>query len=124
MKDGLQDAKKKLRGYLKSYRICQEQAEEIAMQMDKNEVFDAVKEMLLQAKSEFVRHCRNVHLILGYLSQDSIMYRVVSLRYLQGLSMKAIANKLQYSVGYCQNVEAEAMEYLSGHLQVLKLIEV
>ena len=50
------------------------------------------------------------------------MYRVVSLRYLQGMSMKDIADRLQYSVGYCQNVEADAIEYLSGRSQVMKLI--
>ena len=122
MKTDLQDAKRELRGYLKAYRICRDQAEEIARQIERGEVLDAVKDMLLQARSEFVMHCRNVHLILGYLSQESAMYRVVSLRYLQGMSMKDIADRLRYSVGYCQNVEADAIEYLSGRSQVMKLI--
>ena len=122
MKIDLQDAKRELRGYLKAYRICQDQAAEIARQIEKGEVLDAVRDMLLQAKSEFAMHCRNVHLILGYLSQDSAMYRVVSLRYLQGMSMKDIAGQLGYSVGHCDNVESMAMDYLVSRSQVLKLI--
>ena len=122
MKTDLQDAKRELRGYLKAYRICQDQAAEIARQIEKGEVLDAVRDMLLQAKSEFEMHCRNVHLILGYLSQDSAMYRVVSLRYLQGMSMKDIAGQLRYSVGHCDNVESMAIDYLASRSQVLKLI--
>ena len=122
MKGDLQDAKKELRGYLKAYRICQDQAAEIARQIEKGEVLDAVIDMLLQARSEFVMHCRNVHLILGYLSQESAMYRVVSLRYLQGMSMKDIAMQLGYSVGHCDNVESMAIDYLVSRSQVLKLI--
>ena len=118
----MNDAKKELRGYLKAYRICQDQAAEIARQIDKGEVLDAVKDMLLRARHEFVLHCRNVHLILGYLSQESAMYRVVSLRYLHGMSMKDIAMQLGYSVGHCDNVESMAIDYLVSRSQVLKLI--
>ena len=118
-----QDVRKELRGYLKAYRICQAQAAEIARQIEKGEVLDAVKDILLQARSEFVMHCRNVHLILGYLSQESAMYRVVSLRYLQGMSMKDIAAQLGYSIGHCDNVESMAIDYLVSRSQVLKLIK-
>ena len=118
-----QDVRKELRGYLKAYRICQAQAAEIARQIEKGEVIDAVKDILLQARSEFVMHCRNVHLILGYLSQESAMYRVVSLRYLQGMSMKDIAAQLGYSIGHCDNVESMAIDYLVSRSQVLKLIK-
>ena len=118
----MNDVKKELRGYLKAYRICQDQAAEIARQINKGDVLDAVKDMLLRARNEFVMHCRNVHLILGYLSQESAMYRVVSLRYLHGMSMKDIAMQLGYSVGHCDNVESMAIDYLVSRSQVLKLI--
>lgn len=123
MNEDRQDVRKELRGYLKAYRICQAQAAEIARQIEKGEVLDAVKDILLQARSEFVMHCRNVHLILGYLSQESAMYRVVSLRYLQGMSMKDIAAQLGYSIGHCDNVESMAIDYLVSRSQVLKLIK-
>ena len=122
MKTDLQDAKRELRGYLKAYRICRDQAEEIARQIERGEVPDAVKEMLLQAKRKFETHCRNVNLILGYLSQGSTMYRVVSLRYLQGMNMKDVAGKLGYSVGHCDNVESMAIDYLVSRSQVMELI--
>ncbi len=118
----MNDVKKELRGYLKAYRICQDQAAEIARQIDKGEVLDAVKDMLLQAKREFETHCRNVNLILGYLSQGSTMHRVLSLRYLQGMNMKDVAGKLGYSVGHCDNVESMAIDYLVSRLQVMELI--
>lgn len=122
MKTDLQDAKRELRGYLKAYRICREQAEEIARQIERGEVLDAVRDMLLQAKSEFAMHCRNVNLILGYLSQGSTMHRVLSLRYLQGMNMKDVAGKLGYSVGHCDNVESMAIDYLVSRSQVMELI--
>lgn len=118
----MSDDRKALRGYLKAYRVCQDQALEIAKQIKHGEVLDAVKDILLNAKNEFEIHCRNVHLILSYLPQESTVYRVMSLRYLRGMSIKEISDQLKYSVGYCQNVEAEAIEYLSGRSQVMKLI--
>ena len=75
----MSDDRKTLRGYLKTYRICQDQAAEIAQQIEKGEVLDSVKNILLQAKREFTVHCQNVHLILGYLSRESTMYRIISM---------------------------------------------
>ena len=104
MKVDLQDVKKELRGYLKAYRICQDQAAEIARQIEKGEVLDAVKDMLLQAKEDFEVHCNAVRLILGYLPKESAMYRVMALRYLQGTKLKAVAEISTLSGGQQQRI--------------------
>lgn len=122
MKVNLQDAKKELRGYLKAYRICQDQAAEIARQIEKGEVLDAVKDMLLQAKEDFEVHCNAVRLILGYLPKESAMYRVMALRYLQGTKLKAVAERLGYSVGHCANLEAKAIDRLSKNKAAMALM--
>lgn len=122
MNTGLQDAKRALRGYLKAYRICRDQAEEIARQIERGEVLDAVKEMLLQAKEDFEAHCNAVRLILGYLPKESAMYRVMALRYLQGTKLKSVAERLGYSVGHCANLEAEAIDRLSKNKAAMALM--
>ena len=117
-----QDVRKELRGYLKAYRICQAQAAEIARQIEKGEVLDAVKDILLQAKEDFEVHCNTVRLILGYLPKESAMYRVMALRYLQGTKMKAVAERLGYCVGHCANLEAEAIDRLSKNKAAMALM--
>ena len=123
MKDGLQDAKKKLRGYLKSYRICQEQAEEIGKQLNSGEIAESVQDLLIEAKRGFEKHCRNVQIILSYLPFGTVMYYVMTKRYKRGLSMKSIAEEIGYSVGYCNNVESNAIEYLTGRKQIMEILE-
>lgn len=118
----MNEPKKELRGYLKAYCICRDQAAEIEKQIAAGEVIESVKDLLQSAKQDFEEHCRKVQIILGYLPGGCVARRVLSLRYQSGMSMKAIAKSIGYSVGYCGNVEAAAIESLCGKEEVMALI--
>lgn len=118
----MSETKKELRGYLKAYSICRDQAAEIEKQIEAGEVIESVKDLLLSAKQEFEDHCRKVQIILGYLPGGCAARRVLTLRYQKGMSMKAIAKHIGYSVGYCCNVESEAIEFLAENQEIMCMI--
>lgn len=113
---------KKLRGYLKGYRMCLMQAKSIGKQLAEIHAVDTVRELLLKAKEEFEQHCRNVQIILGQTKADGIERSVMNLRYIEGKSMKEVAKALGYNAGHCANVESEAVERMSKDQFVMSLL--
>lgn len=113
---------KRLRGYLKGYRICLLQAKSIEIQIAESKMVETVRELLCKSKKEFEQHCRNVQIILGQTKADGIERSVLTLRYIEGKSMKEIAKCLGYNEGYCANVEGKAIERLSRDGFVMNLL--
>ncbi len=113
---------KRLRGYLKGYRLCLLQAKSIDKQLAELRADGEVRELLRKAKEEFDVHCRNVQLILGQTKENKLEYSVLNLRYVEGKSMKEVAKAVGYNAGYCANIESDAIERLSADAFVMGLI--
>jgi len=118
----VKEESKKLRGYLKGYRMCLMQAKSIEKQLAEIHAVESVRELLLEAKENFEEHCRNVQIILGQTKVDGIERSVMNLRYIEGKSIKEAAKAIGYSVGHCANVEADAVDRLSRDPFIMGLI--
>ncbi len=115
--------RKKLRGYLKGYRMCLSQAKEIEIMIADGEVADCVRDELLRAKDEFILHCRNVQTIVNvYTEEGSLERRIFNSLYIAGKSMRQVAKATGYSYGHCANTEANAINRLCGIKSVMELI--
>lgn len=113
---------KRLRGYLKGYRMCLMQAKSIEKQLAEVQTSETIRELLLKAKEEFEQHCRNVQIILGQAKTEGIERSVLHLRYIDGKSMREVAREIGYDVGYCANVEAKAVERLGKDPFIMGLL--
>lgn len=113
---------KRLRGYLKGYRMCLMQARSIEKQLAEVQTSETIRELLLKAKEEFEQHCRNVQIILGQTKTEGIERSVLQLRYIDGKSVKETAKAIGYSIGHCSNVESDAVDRLSKDPFVMGLL--
>lgn len=102
--------------------MWQAQAKEIERSIAVGEVPESLREQLTNAKNDFVSKCRNVRIILGYAKTDGQEHVVMTMRYLNGKSMKQIARELGYSYGYCANVELNAISRMSKNTAIMQLI--
>lgn len=113
--------RKKLRAYLKNYRAWLAQAKEIETALARGEVLDSLRELLTSAKDDFICKCRNVQIIIG-LTKDGVERRIMTMLYIDGLTMTDIARKLKYSYGHCANIELNAVSCLSNNVTVMQLL--
>jgi len=113
--------RKKLRGYLKSYRMWQAQARDIERSIANGEVPESLRTEFVKVKDDFVNKCRNVQIILGH-TRSELERRILNMRYVSGKSMKQIAREVGYSNGYCGNVEINAINRLSADLEIMQLV--
>ena len=115
------ELRKKLRGYLKSFRMCQSQAKDIETVIKRGEVADCVLADLNKARDEFMLHCVNVRRIIGYTS--GLEHRVLTSIYILGKKPDTIAEEGNYSVGYIFNLESKIIRRLCRNEAVIRLIE-
>ncbi len=115
--------RKKLRRYLKNYRSWHAQAQEIERALKSGEVLEGLRGLLSETKDDFVGKCHNVQLILGYLTSDGLERRIMNMLYVEGKNMKQVARELNYSYGYCANVELNVIERLSSDATIMQLLK-
>ncbi|MDE7438938.1 MAG: hypothetical protein K2N23_00250, partial [Clostridia bacterium] len=114
------DNRKRLREYLKGYRMWQAQARDIERALSGGEVLESLRGLLANSKSEFIGKCHNVQIILGYAKSD-LERRILHMLYISGKSMKHVARELGYSYGYCANIELKAISRMSIDVEIMRL---
>lgn len=113
--------RKRLREYLKNYRMWQAQARDIERSLTSGEMPDSLRVELAKVKDDFIGKCRNVQIILGY-AKSELERRILNLCYVNGKSMKQIAREVGYSSGYCGNIESKTIKRMSESSEIMLLI--
>ena len=114
------ELRKKLRGYLKSFRMCQSQAKDIETMIKRGEVADCVLSDLNKARDEFMLHCVNVRRIIGYTS--GLERRVLNSLYVLGKDISCVAKEMRYSYGHIANIETSTIKRLCRIESVILII--
>lgn len=114
--------RKRLRGYLKSYRMWQAQARDIERSLINGDLPESLRVELVKVKDDFINKCRNVQIILGS-TKNELERRILNLRYVHGKSMKLVAGEVGYDAGYCGNVESCAINRMSREAAIMQLIK-
>lgn len=114
------ELRKKLRGYLRSFRLCQSQAKDIETMIKRGDVADCVLADLNKARDEFMLHCVNVRRIIGYTS--GLEHRVLTSLFILGKKPECVAREVNYSQGYISNLEGKALKKLCRNEAVINLI--
>lgn len=115
------DNRKRLRAYLKNYRMWQGQARDIERSIASGKVPEPLRGELSKVKDDFIRKCRNIQTIIGH-SKSELERRVLNLSYVDGKSMKQIAREVGYSYGYCGNIESRAINRMSSDMSIMALL--
>ncbi len=115
------DNRKKLRAYLKNYRMWQGQARDIERSIASGKVPEPLRDELMKVRNDFIHKCRNVQTIIGY-SKSELERRILNLSYVDGKSMKQIAREVGYSYGYCGNIESRAINRMSADTAIMSLL--
>lgn len=118
---GQEDMRRRLRGYLRGFRDCQNQAKEIEAMLAGGGIPDIVREPLLKAKADFELQCKNVQLIIGY-TRAGLERRIFNAIYIFGKSMRQVAKETGYSYGHCANTEMKAIIRLCEQENVMILL--
>lgn len=114
--------RKRLRGYLKSYRMWQAQVRDIERSLIKGDFPESLRFELGKVKDDFISKCRNVQIILGS-TKNELERQILNLRYVHGKSMKLVADEVGYDAGYCGNVESRAINRMSCEAAIMQLIK-
>ena len=116
------DNRKRLREYLKGYRMWQAQARDIERALAGGEVLDSLRGLLAKSRDEFIGKCRNVQIILGY-AKSGLERRILNLLYIEGKSMTSISRELGYSKGYCANIELKVLGGMSENTEIMQMLQ-